>query len=390
MRKSGLKIFVLGTMALAIVAGASVLIWGQPFTWRNGFDPRGDAFWEYEFLARSSWFQQDMPTFQNHIVHPLLGWVPKPGLIHESEYRETTNNLGHRSLVDYSPRPEAYTILAVGDSFTYGSWADDTEVWPTILQGLDERYQVINLAVGGYGVDQMYLRLREGIGEFNPRLVVFALISDDLNRSLLGFREYRKPLLVISPDGGLTVTNTPIGEISETRRYLKEKKGWFGNRGFVLEDEEFRGRLSRGDYDRDWQAINAKIIESAITCTRENGSDFLLVHLAAGPEMTNSENMDGGVFPSEMLLHRLSQKFNVAYLATRKTFAEAGESWTGGHYRGSEARLVATEVHKQIQDLSSWRGYCKSPDTAQAETGSYELPGDRLEAKVGECLGNGQ
>ena len=150
-----------------------------------------------------------------HLPHKTRGWTPKPNIsLIKDGYRYTTNNLGHRALEDYTYDNDQYQILIVGDSYTFGVDTDDSCVWPNMLEALDNRLNVINLAVGGYGIDQMYITLRETISFYKPNLVIVAFIGDNIWRAMLDFRDYKKPKFDINGDT-LVLTNTPIGSIEE-------------------------------------------------------------------------------------------------------------------------------------------------------------------------------
>ncbi len=353
-------VIVVAIAMVLILAGVAVLLRLYAGDKRNDLDAHGDAFWKLMFIEQSSGTKPELQAFQRHNVHPTRGWTPKPNFIAEGDCRETTNNRGHRSMENYIPKPEKYTVMVLGDSFTYGAWAEDTDVWPTILQGLDARLHVINLGVGGYGIDQMYITLRETIEEYKPQLVVFAAIPDDLYRCLLTFREYLKPRFVLGGDGQLVLTNTPIGAIKDTLAHLRAEYGTVtAMRKLRKEDRVLKQRKANGDFDREWETLDAKIIEAAFSCAKENGSDFLLVHLGSGPGITARKTGAYSPYYDEIYFDALVKKSGIPFLPTRKAFLDTGVDWTDGHYKEPEARFVAQLVYKRIQQVPSWMKYCK-------------------------------
>lgn len=61
---------------------------------------------------------------------------------------------------------------------------------------LGAQYALLNYGVGGYGLDQIYLLLRATLDRFaerDPIVIVSLMIDDDLERSMLSFREWPKP-----------------------------------------------------------------------------------------------------------------------------------------------------------------------------------------------------
>jgi hypothetical protein len=100
-------------------------------------------------------------------THETRGWTPKPNLsvvVDGNNY--TTNELGQRSLNSYSYNSQQYQILVIGNSLTFGIDADDSFIWPNMLQASDTRFNIVDLSVGGYGIDQMSLTLEETIDSY--------------------------------------------------------------------------------------------------------------------------------------------------------------------------------------------------------------------------------
>lgn len=166
-------VVTIGLITVAMIETAARLLPGIPSMVKN-LEPERE--WEDRFLDM---MHRDgtivMAGF--HRAHPTRGWTVAPNAHQTVDgFTYTTNERGYRSLRPYTPDPAKYTVLAIGDSFTFGIDTNDAETWPYLLQAKDSRLNVINLGVGGYGIDQMYLTLRETIGEYNPRLVIVAFI----------------------------------------------------------------------------------------------------------------------------------------------------------------------------------------------------------------------
>lgn len=79
---------------------------------------------------------------------------------------------------------EAATVVALGDSFTFGMGVADDETWPARLQrhlnfGGPGSYRVVNMGTISYGVQQeLDLFLERGVG-LRPRIVVHGLYWND-------------------------------------------------------------------------------------------------------------------------------------------------------------------------------------------------------------------
>lgn len=76
-------------------------------------------------------------------------------------------------------------VALVGDSYTFAERVSYEDSWGSILEsrsGLDA--QVLNFGVGGYGVDQAYLRFKKDVLPWNPDVVILAFPMHDLNRTM--------------------------------------------------------------------------------------------------------------------------------------------------------------------------------------------------------------
>ena len=86
-------------------------------------------------------------------------------------------------------------LALLGDSFAFGCWADD---YRHGLVGVfdesvsDERWEVLNFAVGGYGPADMELLLHERVMDFSPTYVIVVIFTgNDFRDTYLGIDRYR-------------------------------------------------------------------------------------------------------------------------------------------------------------------------------------------------------
>jgi hypothetical protein len=141
-----------------------------------------------------------------------LGWIPKKGdhpaniwntkvTILEDGIR-SNGAAGHAGIGD--------SILAVGDSFTFGDEVSDDETWPARLEKISGK-RVINGGVFGYGVDQTYLRMRALGRKYKPDIIIFSLIPSDINRCELSERtSVPKPYFVLSESNELILMDEHV------------------------------------------------------------------------------------------------------------------------------------------------------------------------------------
>ena len=321
--------------------------------------------WKMRFSKLYSDRDEDaIPISQGEYkTHPLLGWTPKANLSFTNSRNEryTTNSKGYRSLHEFSHQPTKYNILIVGDSMTYGSQADDSAVWPTLLQKKDARLNVLNLAVGGYGTDQMALTLELNIDEYDPDLVIVAFLSDNLRRSTLHFRDYWKPYYLIENDE-LTLRGTPVPDLpqglsrvrSELKKYrLLNISRIIGMTATVYSGFTALGSPPRSDTQQhDWQLrLNELIFEKMVRTAQRRRADMLLLPLPRGKELTSDKYQSSALSFAE----RFASSRDVLILNPHGRFLKRKRRYSMGHYKMAGATVVAEAVHEFVVSLPGYR-----------------------------------
>ncbi len=321
---------------------------------------RGPFLWERYFVDN---FQSGVLVYEGlHQSHPTRGWTLKPGLaVRKNGVRYTTNSAGFRSLEEPVIDPARYGILIVGDSFTFGDGIDDTVTWPYLLGLHDERLNVFNLAVSGYGVGQMYITLREEIEQYRPRLVIAAFIGEDLHRSLLSFRDFKKPRVRIEGDR-LEVTNVPIGDPEEVYEEARSRvdairspsklvnvaRGLWRRRSMPRVDD----RIERACVG-ECASLNTRLFEAMSDLAESHGAEFLMVYLPWGPRIESAAAPARG----EEFFETYQQAHDVAGLDPRAALLHATFPKAPEHYRGPENRVISHLVADEIKRLPSWRRF---------------------------------
>jgi lysophospholipase L1-like esterase len=149
-----------------------------------------------------------------------LGFIPLPGarllnLAREDDgtiRRTNASHDAHGLRMAPAGTPVAVpgpAILAAGDSFTYGAEVDDADTWPVALQSLLGQ-PVVNAGVNGYGLDQIVLRAEKVARTLHPRVIVVAMIYDDLRRAEMS-RVWGadKPYFTVEGEA-LSLRNVPV------------------------------------------------------------------------------------------------------------------------------------------------------------------------------------
>jgi hypothetical protein len=158
---------------------------------------------------------------------PELGWTVRPnGRL--PLYR--ANAQGIRADVEYAlePPPGVLRIAAFGDSFVHGTEVANPDTWPALLAALRPGLEVLNFGVGGYGVDQAWLRWRRDGRRFAPQIVLIGFMTEDVHRSVNRFRPFQaprhlepraKPRFALR-DGGLALLPNPLPDLDAYRELL--------------------------------------------------------------------------------------------------------------------------------------------------------------------------
>lgn len=96
------------------------------------------------------------------------------------------NNEGYRTdNVDNKTDFSKPIILVVGNSVIFGHGINFKDTFGYKLQNkLENKFQVINMAVQGYGLDQVYLKLRQVMKKYKPKYVIMDFIDDYDNRNV--------------------------------------------------------------------------------------------------------------------------------------------------------------------------------------------------------------
>jgi lysophospholipase L1-like esterase len=106
-------------------------------------------------------------------------------------------------------------IICSGDSFTFGYGVSNDHTWCQQLTLLNSRVQTVNQALGGYGIDQMYLWYKHNFTNLQHDIHLFAFITEDFLRMRHDrFLGYGKPVLDLQ-DNKLVLKNVPV-----PKRYL--------------------------------------------------------------------------------------------------------------------------------------------------------------------------
>ena len=299
------------------------------------------------------------PVLKFYEHHEVRGWTTKKNLkIYIEGNSYTTNNIGERSLKNYKKDESKYEVLVVGDSMTFGEESSDEFVWTNILKKKNKNLNIINLAVPGYGIDQIYLMLKDTIEIYKPDLVIFAFVKDDFARAMLPFREAKKPFFKIK-DNKLILKNVPLKKPEEVYEELKQKR----------EDRPFYKKLKiynlyvtlfnsstykignetrfyvRNKCDNSCLELNEKIFFESYQLAKKNNSEF--ISLLIPGDKKDRTDIEFKSYADEFL-ENMKKKYKIDYLNLRPYFLKTYGFVNNGHYQQKGLRLIADTVNEQI------------------------------------------
>jgi hypothetical protein len=190
-----------------------------------------------------------------YLVHsPTLGWTIKPNG-ESGLYR--ANSQGFRAERDYPQHPteDLVRVATFGDSFTHGDDVPYDETWQAQLGRATANLEVLNFGVGGYGLDQAYLRYEQDGAAFHSDLVFIGFLVGDIWRHITVFRPFShpptgmplsKPVFVLS-DGELALIENPLKTPADIRRLLESPETVLTELG--RRDYFFKTRYGKSHFD---------------------------------------------------------------------------------------------------------------------------------------------
>jgi hypothetical protein len=238
--------------------------------------------------------------------------------------------------------------------------------------------EVLNFGVGGYGMDQAYLRWNKDGARWRPHVVIFGFFADDCYRNLNLLRLLRvpdsgislmKPRFVLEGDG-LRLVNSPTPSPEETPAIVRDFPAWplAVHEGF-FQAEDFRpkpwrwsrlgayiearltlpGRAARAEefFRPGGEAgqVTLRLLRNMRHEVTAGGAAFYVVHLPGEMDLIDLRRSDR--MPHTALLARLREEQEVIDVAPALLAAGQGrtsrEFFDDGHY-GEEFHRLSGEV----------------------------------------------
>jgi hypothetical protein len=322
---------------------------------------------EFGLWAISRWdprpplYPGDRPVGEYPEQDLRFGWTLPPDTAYEhvsptgsQEFLVTyiINGAGFRDEREFTCDSSRVTIAFLGDSFTFGYGVEGDETFARLIEQQLAGTRSYNFGVPGYGIDQMYLTLRHYGKELRPRLVLLALIRDDMTRSLSAYRIrdslfaqrlagtrgwLSKPLFGIRDDS-LTIL-TEADRPNRLFRFIRDRsrilEGW----------RRATDRLDmRYPVSARWK-LNQRLLEATRDLTAELGADFLVVRI---PELREIES---GPSPIP-LFQRKFEEMGIHYLDLGEALPERPDTLfypKDGHLNVRGHRFAADRILEYLR-----------------------------------------
>jgi hypothetical protein len=226
-----------------------------------------------------------------------LGWSLKPLSYsvsnrtgYEIEYR--INSKGLRDEETAYEKPEGrFRIVLLGDSRTFGFGVSIEKHFSTLLEGYFKDVEVINMGVGGFGVDQEFLSLRSEGFRYRPNLVLAYVAHYGAHRHMHTERFGKKKPRFVLIDGKIALTNSPV---VDGQSALRNIHGWFErhSKAYGILHNRLLGLISKNQlsqtqqdkqnlkdeaFRKELHALGAAIIYAMHEASSKHGASFLLV-----------------------------------------------------------------------------------------------------------------
>jgi len=185
-----------------------------------------------------------------------LGWTLRPGR-RKTKLPDAINAAGMRDDREYAkiPDPGVVRIAAFGESFTYGEEVALGENWTKQLAAMEPMVEVLNYGVGGYGLDQAFLRYLKLGQEYRPDIVLIGYMSENMARSVSVYRPFlvpkgggifSKPRFLLEK-GNLALLANPLRSLDDYRKLAENPAQELANLG--QRDAHYQAKYQESRWD---------------------------------------------------------------------------------------------------------------------------------------------
>jgi hypothetical protein len=322
-----------------------------------------------EGLASFAWliFYSDTPPpralgeVRHATYDPELGWAHISNLRVEDMYGEgiylETNSQGLRSKRDFSHQvPDGrLRVICSGDSFTLGYGVSNDETWCKLLESFDERFETVNMGQGGYGLDQAYLWYVRDRGMLAHDVLIFAFITEDLQR--MRHREfvgYGKPRIRLV-DGQMVVGNQPVPKTGPRLRRALTRFEFLRNLRIsaILEaglSSLRAGMGSDGISEKEMYGISGEIFKHLHRISLEEGRKLVLVHLPTKEDYPSDDSLGLRSWIAAGAARNGIPYIDLVGDFDRVPVSEMVQLFRSAHYSARGNRFIAERLYHEMRE----------------------------------------
>jgi hypothetical protein len=286
------------------------------------------------------------------IHHPRLGWALRPDIRELRVFGDRVLNSNSRGLrgrreIPYEKPAGVRRVLVLGDSFTFGQDVSDDETYCHQLERLLPGAEVLNLGVHGYGHDQMLLYFQEEGVKYRPDVVLLGFLYDDMERNLVGFRDYAKPRFE-QRDGRLELRNVPVPPPEQMLRQEPYRSKFLDLWTILRARWEWRSGAAEARMKRLTLAILDEIASAARGVGAQPAFAYLPVwgeHMKTDLELTPRERFFFDYCRERGIPSIRLQQFFLSRLRAGETFRRYG------HWGALEHQVAAEGIAASLVEL---------------------------------------
>jgi len=212
-------------------------------------------------------------------------------------------------------------IMILGDSFVFGVYLNDTSTIPYLIQNLlDNKYNVCNLGIPGWGLDQMYLSYLFYARSTGTQNIIIFFIDDDIYRVLEAYRfteGMNKPSLKIN-NGYLEL------RMNDSRNVLE----------FLLQKSKLLNPIYKWYCETQAIKISKKIFLTLKVETLKKKQNFLVVHIPVIEQVLYPDKYEN------LIDNNYFNKNYINYLDIKENFKKINKQVVKGFYLKDDGHLT--------------------------------------------------
>lgn len=221
---------------------------------------------------------------------PYLGWDHN---IQGGRVRET----GNKEHIGFSHQEKK--VITIGDSFTYGSEVGDKESYSYYLDeilSVESKATVLNMGVGGYGIDQAILKYLKYGRVYKPDMLILGVHTPNYERASLSFFSYYKPYYEIINDEVVLIERT-IPPPEQGILQLQDEVDFLYltpviRKALIRLYWRLSSRDEANDYYKEMNTIVETMLENLLKRLDVDGTKLLIVNIPLGDHFYSDDKFE--------------------------------------------------------------------------------------------------